>query len=190
MGLAAIRNNSRKIVSRFSSDLDPAFMTHYVMLKSEVDPSEHIIPLLKDEIEAVLEDVLPKPLLSAEVLENWIEKQWKPGTHLKNLFGEHDFNSGAKKLVEERLPEAREDEAGIFGKITSDRNRVRKLANIFPSEANQNQDHDLAFLMSARSFYGEIPKQLTLGSIIFDTNDKEYLFVPSASLRLRQNRSR
>lgn len=58
-GLAGIRQNSRKILSKFNVTLDPAFLTHRAMSLPEEDASTHIVSLLVSEIESVLEDVLP-----------------------------------------------------------------------------------------------------------------------------------
>ena len=86
LGLANIKKNSRKILSKFNSSLDAAFLTHRAMCLPNEDASSHIVPLLVSEIESVLEDVLPAPLITNELIKDWCHSEWSPSDHLDDLF--------------------------------------------------------------------------------------------------------
>jgi hypothetical protein len=75
LGLAMIKKNSRKILSRFNSLLDPAFLAHRALSLPNEDASRHLIPLLISEIEAVLEDKLENPIISELLIEDWCRNQ-------------------------------------------------------------------------------------------------------------------
>ncbi len=84
LGLAEIKKNSRKILSKFNAELDPAFLMHRAMCLPEEDASSHIVPLLVSEIESVLADALsePEPLISESMIRDWCQHVWKPGEGL------------------------------------------------------------------------------------------------------------
>lgn len=110
LGLAGIKKNSRKILSKFNVTLDPAFLTHRAMCWPEEDASTHVIPLLVSEIESVLEDVLRNPLISAELIEDWCKNIWQPGNHLHTIFNDKklDVRAIGSEICREGFTRARE----------------------------------------------------------------------------------
>ena len=56
-GIANLRKNNRRILSRFRKDLDMAFLTHRALLLPD-EAFGQIIPLVTEELQAVLEDML------------------------------------------------------------------------------------------------------------------------------------
>ena len=82
-GLAFLRKNDLRILTRFHSDLDAAFLTHRALLLPD-ESFRQIIPLLTDELRAVLEDTLGDcPLGDASevsrIIEDWCATRWEPG---------------------------------------------------------------------------------------------------------------
>ena len=76
--LGEIRRNSRRILTRFDSCLDPAYLTHRALSLPHDDASDHVLPLVMGEVQAVLED--REPLdgeFSGELLADWVETRWK-----------------------------------------------------------------------------------------------------------------
>ena len=177
LGLAEIKKNSRKILSKFSKQLDPAFLTHLAMSLPDEDASEQIIPLLVSEIEAVLQDVLPEPLISKALRRDWCQNVWQPGKHLDNLFkqGGSDKRAIAEAICIEGFEAARKR----FEKIPNPNNkRMREAAKILLESDEDNANHHFAQLMASRSFYGDAvrkPKALKLGSVIYCMKDETYL---------------
>lgn len=97
MGLATIRKQSRKILTKFNSTLDAAFLSHRALGLPHEEAFYHIIPLLVDEIEAALEDSLPKPLIDNSVIEDWCKEKWAGKDNAKKFVPESvDVNEFAK----------------------------------------------------------------------------------------------
>lgn len=179
LGLAKIRENSRKILSKFSSELDPGFLTHLSLSLPVEDASTHITPLLVSEIESVLEDVLPRPLMPKGLLEDWVDHVWKPGAHLKSLFGNKDgvdYRLVAKDLVTKGFPEARRSEDAVPNPNSEKdkTKRTRRAAQIILPNSDSTSNHRFAQLMASRTFYGRNPKALKLGSLIQQLKSGEY----------------
>jgi len=174
LGLAEIRKNSRKILSRFNSDLDSAFLTHLAMCLPEEDASSHVIPLLVSEIEAVLEDALSSPLMPENLIKDWCKDVWEPGDHLANILGDgNNYRAIGEAILTDGFSGARSVHTCI-PKISSNGN-IRNASKIFLKSADDNANHRFAHLMSSRTFYGGAPKNLTLGTIVFDEKNKRYL---------------
>tara|TARA_R110000744_G_scaffold130646_1_gene238317 strand:- start:41 stop:1690 length:1650 start_codon:yes stop_codon:yes gene_type:complete len=195
LGLGEIRKNSRKILSKFNSNLDPAFLTHLAMCLPVEDASAHVIPLLVSEIESVLEDVLPTPLLSTKLVENWIDSVWEPGDHLEALFDKQgvDYRSLAKVLCTKGFKEAikQEDKVPNINNEKDRTKKTRKAAKILLPSAESDANQRFSHLMASRTFYGKKAKALKLGSVIHSRErDSFFLCVQPIcdSVRLRHER--
>ena len=179
LGLAEIKKNSRRILSKFSKELDPAFLTHLAMSLPMEDASEHITPLLVSEIEAVLRDVLPEPLISEALRRDWCRNVWQPGTHLNNLLKKD--GSDKRAIAEAICIEGFEAARKRFKQIPNPNNkRMREAAEILLESGEDNANHRFAQLMASRSFYEDgdavrKPKALKLGSIVYHAEDDTYL---------------
>ena len=174
LGLAEIRKNSRKVLSKFNEELDPAFLTHLAMCQPEEQASSHIIPLLISEIGSVLEDALPSPIMSDELLKDWCKNIWSPGTHLADILGaDKDYRAIGEAILTNGFTGAR-NVHNCIPKIGNNAN-ARKASKIFIRHEDDNTNHRLAHLISSRTFYGDVPKALSLGTIVFDENCERYL---------------
>lgn len=195
LGLSEIRNNSRKILSKFNSELDPGFLTHLSMSLPEEDASSHVIPLLVSEIESVLEDALPKPLVPKRLLLDWCENVWEPGEHLGSIFNKRDVNyrEVAKLLCTKGFKEARaiEDSTPNPDAEKKKNKNTRKAAQVFLPSATSDANQRFSHLMSSRTFYGDKKKTLKLGSIIYQEEEDSYFLCIQPicdSVRLRKER--
>ena len=172
MGLAEIKKNSRKVLSKFGADLDPAFLNHVAMSLPEEDASSHAIPLLVSEIESVLEDVLPRRLLPTSVVRDWCENVWQPGEHLSWL-GECDHRAVAQAMCVEGFEAAREL-CNAVPKPTSGNKKARKAAGMLLPTEDSSANHLFSHLMASRTFYDENRKVLHLGTIVLDDATGKY----------------
>jgi len=191
LGLAEIRKNSRKILSRFSSELDPAFLTHLAMCAPEEDASSHVIPLLVSEIEAVLEDALPRPLVPGNLLKDWCSNVWVPGDHLEQLFGQNGLNYQkiAEDICVKGFKGARENNNAVPN--PNDAKKTRKAAKILLPTSESDANHRFSHLMASRTFYGDGQRVLKLGSIVHDNDHDQYLLCIQPicdSVRLKEPR--
>lgn len=191
LGLSEIRKNSRKILSKFNSTLDPAFLTHLAMSLPEEDASSHVIPLLVSEIEAVLEDALPNPLMPEKLLKDWCLNVWTPGNHLDQLFGQNGLNHReiAEAICTKGFKKAKENNSAVPN--PSDTKKVRKAAKILLPADDSDANHRFSHLMASRTFYGNRPKTLKLGTIVHNRDNDRYLLCVQPvcdSVRLKEDR--
>lgn len=174
LGLAQIRKSSRRILSKFSEKLDPAFLTHLAMSLPQEQATSHIVPLLVAEIESVLEDALPSPIIPEKILIDWCQKIWQPATHVKENFTEEiNLKSIGEYIVTKGFSEARE-KCNKIPKMNNN-DKIREAGNFFLETPDDQANHQFAHLMSSRTFYGEVEKTLTLGTTVFDEQNNRYL---------------
>lgn len=191
-GIANLRKNNRRILTRFHKDLDIAFLAHRALLLPD-EAFGQIIPLLTDELHAVLEDTLGEsPLGKApaakKILDDWCDKHWriKNDTELnigddanglefvKDVFckgptiKKEDY-SGVQGSIIQGLLEKREDE---FPKWT-EKGR-KKLAEYLLGDCGVEHCHEkLGLLMSQRVRYDNSRSALHLGVIVRELADKK-----------------
>ncbi len=190
-GLASIRKQSRRILSKFHSGLDGPFLTHRALGIPHEEAFEHIGPLLVDEIEAVLEDCLQKPLVNDSVLQNWCEDYWQPTeeakTFVSNELDTTDFainfctkgmgikdiyDSGNKAGIEKTIKNLKKNPPKWPSPSSSNFNL---LTSYLSNETAGEDQKELSILMSQRTCYGH-DRILKLGTIIRETeNEERYL---------------
>ena len=173
LGLAEIKKNSRKVLSKFNEDLDPAFLTHLAMRKPGEEASTNIIPLLVSEIESVLVDALPASLISERIIQDWCINVWNPGEHLDEILGHKDLDTTniAEIICLKGFKAAREK----YDSIPNPNNNLRRAAKILLPSNDSDANHRYSHLMASRTFYGDKQKTLKLGAIVYDQEDNRYL---------------
>ena len=184
LGLAEIRKNSRIILSKFNSSLDPAFLTHRALSLPEEDATSHLVPLLISEIEAVLEDKLDNPIISDSLIKDWCRNEWKPGGHVEDLLGKEtdkhkvaiDFCIKGKEMRAEHKS-IQIIAQSITKKGEWYREKLRAITSLLANDKNSAKNHEFSRLMSSRTFYGNDSKALQLGTIVYLENNgiKKYL---------------
>ncbi len=202
MGLAEIRKQSRKILTKFHSGLDAAFLTHRGLGLPHEEAFDHVTPLLVSEIEAMLEDGLVNPLINEEVLENWSNSVWKPAAHVDSFVPEDiDVRDFSKSFCQKGMGLADDYDPGNGSGLEKTVKKLRKndswpsnntdefksLTVFHSKDVSGNDLRELAMLMSLRTYYGG-EHHLTLGTIIREINgEKRYLLClqpPCDSVRL------
>lgn len=177
LGLAEIRKNSRKILSKFNAKLDPGFLMHRAMCLPEDNASSHIVPLLVSEIESVLEDALSEslsePLISKPLIKDWCKNIWKPGNHLLNEYNQ-DMRLIGESFCLEGYGQVKKQIKNALK--ANNQSIIEKAAEILLPEKNDKSNHLFSRLMASRTFYGnDKPKILSLGSIVYCRQDEKYL---------------
>lgn len=190
-GLAAIRKQSRKILSKFHSGLDPAFLTHRALGLPHEEALDHITPLLVAEIEAVLEDSLPNSLINNTVISNWCNNGWKSSAHSSQFIPKGtdvrvfatDFCTKGMGFIDGYTSEGGSDlEKTIKGlkKLdpkwpSADAPHFKTLTSFLSNDLSGSDHRELSVVMSQRTSYG-LPRRLTLGTVVRETEgEKRYL---------------
>lgn len=191
-GIAKLRENNRRILTRFHKDLDIAFLTHRSLLLPD-ESFGHIIPLLTDELRAVLDDTLGESPLGGSlavknILEDWCDKHWKINSNATLNIGESGNGSEFVKDVFCNGPDLENDYSSRGSKIP----RLLDKKNTDPPKWDENKcgilteyligddadlcNEKLGILMSQRVRYDNAPKELHLGVIVRElAGEKRYL---------------
>lgn len=183
--LATLRTNTYQLLKRFHRELDPPYITHSTLLLPE-DASDHLVPLIVSEIQAVLEDEKVSKLADIKRVIQWLNDQIGRGLTftLPQGTSENEFRQGLVYLLEHGVSEKSLDalfrghkkfSLGVLKSKTKAVDMVRdQLTEIMtkPRDRGAVTDHELAHLMSVRSRYSSPPPRLTLGSIVLETQGR------------------
>ncbi len=198
-GVAYLRENNRRILMRFNESLDAAFLTHRALLLPDEEACGHIIPLLTDELRAVLEDTMGNLPLGNEselnsIVADWCDKQWKPGSGAEEYTGEdieprefaaEVFCLGPKiqekysKYQKGRIPSlvgGIKVENGHFK--WGDEKKSLPLADFLLGDCQGDSCHqELSSLMSQREIYDDAQRTLHLGVIVREISREKRLLL-------------
>jgi hypothetical protein len=207
LSLASLRANTYQLLKRFHRELDPPYVTHSTLLVPE-EASDHLIPLIVSEIQAVLEDEKVSDLASIKLVTAWLNHQLDRGLRftLPQHTSEKEFRQGLVYLLQHGVGEKSLDalfsnhakfSSGVLKNKKKAAEAVRdQLTGLMTLERDREKvrDHELAVLMSVRSRYASPPPQLTLGSIVLErrSGHEQYLLCVQPrcdSVRLEGERS-
>jgi Response receiver domain len=187
LALAKIRSNSRRVLSKFDASLDPAFLTHRALSLPHEDALEHILPLLSDELRSIMEDCLPKPIITDQLLQNWCDEIWQPSNSTIQFLNDKE-NARAigtsfcltGEKIRKTFPKdvkIKELYSGPSNSLNPENAGFESLAELLHSERGTKSNHQFAILMSQRTKYDNAPYILQLGTVVKRKygNEDEYL---------------
>lgn len=176
-GLTEIRRATHRILSKFPSSIDAAFLAHRSLLDPPDEGNEHLLPLLCAEIQAVLEaaKVINEP--SNETIVDWLSDQFSEIADsqtdindripsLLGLFYIAEF--GINQCLKDEVPELEwlgKWEPQIKSAKLVDE-QIDKLPSYFQGVPIPHAHALFSELMALRPRYGDIPPTLALGTIL------------------------
>jgi hypothetical protein len=183
-GIASLRENNRRILMRFHKGLDAAFLAHRALLMPD-EAFGQIIPMLTDELRAVLEDNLGEyPLgegnITKEIISDWCQKHWKPATNAEFklgdgadpiIFAKDVFCNGPNFTNSYSKYQGSQVNKLLKGKDRGSQEWNDKKCDILAEYLSSNENGDfthefLSALMSQRLAYENSRKSLHLGVIL------------------------
>lgn len=160
--LAKIRQNTHKILSRFSSDLDAPYLTHRALLHNPDEAENHLIRLVAEELQAILEQVEVGNKANSEAIETWLnEKALRLQLSKDVSFTEEEvsslFRNGLEECQNQRLTKTKKENGHKL-----------ELTKMFQPDFPYPQclDEKFAFLTTTRFSYTKPAPKLTLGTIL------------------------
>jgi hypothetical protein len=174
-GLAAIRRNTKRLLDKFSSELDGAFLLHRALVLKDDDAFDELPELLSDEIRAVLEDMwpgkTPVEAVTSATVESLPLSDLDPSWTTRNGGRPYDSKPAFRKMLlqgEQGLNDAREasnnvkdfkDFRGIKPALLTDFGK-------FVTKDGRNSSEFLAALFCNRTQYGSSTRVLRFGTVI------------------------
>lgn len=213
--LSTIRNNSHKILSLFSKDLDPAYLSHKSLLPHSEDAEQILHHIFKDSIGDLLFYRNVSGILSPELINYWIDEQIKdeklsvrnkkgiklnPEIHFQRnkellnalLFSEEtDVEKKFRMVFKAIIPNQQQEQ---FLSYLSNSSTMLFL-NSQESAKEDNFNEKFAKLTHHKSLFlpSNTPPILTLGTIIKSLGKDDYYICIQQkcdSLRIKKNKDR
>ena len=184
LGMAAVRNNSRRILAKFRSDLDGQFLLHRALIRASEEAFDQLPELLGDEFRAVIEDADYKPDdLAGFLKESCADvpvkphpNSWKVGgldchTVLKDFWIAD--NELRKRLDELRKrPDCKDSKAAKQDgpQPTKPIESIAVMCSVADVDAHQR----FAALLAIRTQYQTKHRDLGFGAIVLDRTSGHY----------------
>ena len=165
-----IRENTYKMLKKFSHELDAPYLTHRVLIPNPEESESLLSSLISQEIENILKESKTGSSAGIDAITVWLEQETTyPSFHIHNNL-EIDttpkyiglMNNGLLKTIEnsDLLPTQKKNlkTKSLANNLTQSLNRGRNEQNVLDSK--------FAELTLLRTFYGNIKPLLTLGTIL------------------------
>ncbi len=173
--LAALREDTHRVLSVLGPRLDPAYLGHRSVLPEPEDAQAHAVALVASELRSVIEDHEVGELANEAVLLLWLNAFRDAGTRFGALINEAKPITRAQVSGMLRLGLASSDtarkiaELGTTASKTYLEKTVKKVATqVFASTLDEANDSDseLANRMMLRTTYTSPPRMLQLGTVV------------------------
>jgi hypothetical protein len=200
ISLTEIRKNSGKLLTLFSKELDPAYLSHQSFIPNKEDANELLVELIKDalgnllsysEINKRIDEKLVNEWLTSIVLEEDISilsskgKELNPQiTYKKNIEFLQELLHSSETRVDKRY------EIAFKKKITDKKIRDEYLkflsknnTSLFLNNSQKGLEEDInlkfAKLTHHKSLYisNDIEPKLTLGTVLRSTKNKDNFYL-------------
>lgn len=170
--LTAVRENVYRVLERFGSNLDPAFLTHRACLYHPQESEQHIVEQIASELHGIMDDAIAESSPAGiEVIKHWFSGAFEDD---KVLFSPREKHSVAKVL--DMLKRGLEDGGN---RLLNPQKKLDILTRGFSkgSENSGNLDCQLASAMSFRQVLNQKQRQLTMGTVIHyaESESEEFL---------------
>ena len=160
-GLTAIRENAHKVLRRFETKLDPAFLTHRACLPSPADSEQHMVAQLASELHGIMDEAVAKERpAGVEAIERWLDK----------FKGDGEINfapdkSMHRQRVMQLLTEGLDKAPGSLGKSQGHSIMTSGFAHS-EDDSSEELDLRLAAMMCLRTVFDVPLKRLWMGTAV------------------------
>jgi len=205
LSLTTVRNNSHKILSLFSKDLDAAYMAHKVVLPIQNDAEELLLKLFGDTISDLLHYTSISQKVRNELIDEWIESNISDEQFMINTKNFQRTKAFLKKLIhseKENIEERFEDAFNGSALSKNDKKPYREskstelFLNLVYQDKNDKINSEFAKLTHHKSLF--LPQNtapiLTLGTVIRSSTNQDNYYVciqqRCDSVRLKKDEER
>ena len=202
--LGEIRNNTHRVLSKFHPNLDAPFVTHRILSNPPEEAERHPIPILTSEITDILDGCGEiKGLVSTKMIECWLNSEIEKGLSFADSFnglGHDEVAELTRILIRNGVENESSYKTGkqswdkkIKNFSKSKKDKESFITSLLKVDGASHKISDLEFsvLTNVRSKY-ELPHPiLTLGNILFDENEAQFIFCLTPlcdSVRLKEGR--
>ncbi|WP_420632720.1 response regulator receiver domain [Candidatus Palauibacter sp.] len=163
--LGAVRENVYRILERFGSELDPAFLAHRACLPVPQDSQSHIVEQIASELHGVMRDAIRSSRPAGiDAIEHWLTDRFQ-GSNVVFDLGNRGKREMPTAEVMDMLNHGIEDKPGTLRRRGRD---YDALTSGFSGgdENSRELDRRLASAMSFREVIEDGPRQLSIGTVV------------------------
>ena len=162
--LAAVRESAHKVLDRFSSDLDPAFLTHRACLPNPDDAEQQIVDNIADELRGLMDNAVAEASpAGAEAIERWMRTEHDEDKIFQLNEKRTSENKNLKEMIKLMIKGLEKD--GLIKKW------IKNLSEVLSGGNGVGLDERLAWIMKFRMMYDAPPPILRLGSVVTKSSD-------------------
>jgi hypothetical protein len=191
--LTEIRNNSHKLLSLFSKELDPAYLSHQSLLPNQDDANELLLEIMKDSLTGILKYKQLNTFIDADLVRLWLDENIseieKPilnqdGTNLGKMY-KRDKSLLVKLLTNRVDIKTRFKEAFSSFNLSSKviegyqkKNNITLYSDL-TSELNEDLNKGFAILTHHKSLFKPITYTpiLSLGTVVLSSKGIYYVCI-------------
>ena len=169
-GIAAIRENSHRILAKFERGLDAAYLGHRLLLHHPPAAEDHLVAALGSELTSVLEECRPGAFADIGAIGKWLASEAGKDANLSEPFSFQKPESTADcwaKLLSLGI------ESGV-GHLPANRRELRRRASepfAESAEGAARSNRLFAALLSQRTRYPGRPPRLTMGTVVCEQGE-------------------
>ncbi len=184
--ISSIRKKTHKLLGKFNPELDAAYLTHRLLLKHPKESEEHLVPLITEEILAILQDNEVGKSANIQEITKWLIYKSK----LIDFKERADLGLNSEKCAEtlafilekgldsKHLNTRLQKVQKYFAPLQDDKHKyyfqkLNKITDIFSTDGKSGTKIDCKFsqLTKLRSRYSSPLPRITLGTIVKSVND-------------------
>ena len=163
-GLTEVRFQTHKLLNNFSHELDPAYLGHRLLLANPPEAEEQVVAMLAAELFSILEDGDVEKQAGIDSIRAWIEEM-KANESLRLSYLSLTSEDALTGLLERGIDNVKEANLGGW--------KWEKVTHAFTSKdcRADHSNRQFARMMHVKTRYGGYPPSLTLGTILFSTEE-------------------
>ncbi|WP_141699195.1 response regulator receiver domain [Candidatus Thiosymbion oneisti] len=164
--LAAVRDNAHRVLDRFQSSLDAAFLAHRACLSAPEDSQRHIVNQIAGELHAIMDDAAATDNPAGiDAIKEWLKRT--AGANAEFTFGEN------KKLSFDRTVTLLSE--GLKKNNFLGEKDFKCLSSGFArkQDSTEELDRQLTWMFNFRTVFNAPPPILHLGTVLRRDNDKD-----------------
>lgn len=177
--LAAVREDVYRVLERFASDLDPAFLAHRACLPQPPESEQHMVEQIASELHGIMDDAVGRRRPAGiKAIEHWLHSRFGDGDV---VFGP-DMRMSRKDVVE-MLTHGMEVRPGPLekGKRKGKDFLILSAGLSGDTDIGRELDRRLASAMSFRQVLADTLPQLTMGTVVRRIDDNVMLLCGTPS---------
>ena len=178
-GLAALRDRAHQVLATFDRSMDPAFLSHRLLLSNPDDAEGHVVDTLGAELLSILEEQEAGKQVGEAAVVSWLHQVGEVG--VGGFTGQEKVGdskleawqflltrgASMSSLSNSQVNEMRKNATEALGKLHAGNN---------PGRAAREANFRFAYLMKMKNVYTADPPKLSLGTVLRRENDGIYLF--------------